>query len=94
MKHLYGFKALGKFLREQRVKKKISQVQIAKACGFSSQFVHNWEKGLCAPPPYALLKIVRMLEISEHVILKVILAEQRRFWEAQLNIKKFSSRGS
>ena len=42
---------LGKYLKKERVKTKLTQQDVSKYFGYSTpQFVSNWERGLVVPP--------------------------------------------
>ena len=49
----------GVFLRNMRLGMDLSQAAFAKKAGVHVQFVSNWERGLCAPPPKALKKLFK-----------------------------------
>ena len=84
-----SYKALGNYLKIKREKAGVSQNKLAFRLGYTSpQFVSNWERGLAAPPPKALRKLVSVLSISERELLKIIMREQEAFWFAQLFGKK------
>lgn len=40
-----------------RQEAKLSQAELAKLVGVHSQFVSNWERGLCRPPEHSLKKM-------------------------------------
>jgi transcriptional regulator with XRE-family HTH domain len=65
--------ALANFLRESRISQDISQLSIAKKLGYSSaQFVSNWERGLSAPPLSCVVKLAKLLKVSEHTLFEKI----------------------
>ena len=56
----------GKFLQDRRVKKSISQEDLARKCNISVSSIRNWEQGLRDPNKISLetfKKIIYFLEI-------------------------------
>lgn len=41
---------IGKVIRSNRKARGISQVELGKHLGYSSQFIANWERGVSNPP--------------------------------------------
>ncbi len=83
MKHNY--ENLGKYLRTQREKVGMSQLELGTQLGYgNAQFVSNWERGLASPPPKIIRKLIQLLNIPEKTILNLIIQEQKRFWVSHL----------
>lgn len=71
---------IGKYLKEKRVAKGLSQGDVAKKLGYTtSQFISNWERGESNPPLNTLRKIAEVYEISPDelfdFVLKATIAE-------------------
>lgn len=55
---------LGDVLRKLREAVNLTQSDIALQCGVHSQFVSNWERGLCNPPQHCLKLLAKALKLS------------------------------
>ncbi len=62
---------------------KITQRELAKRLGMNSQFVSNWERGLCLPPKHAMPKILKQMHKSEAKVLREAIANDlvTYYWE-------------
>ncbi|MGE0528105.1 MAG: helix-turn-helix domain-containing protein [Bdellovibrionales bacterium] len=70
---------VGKFLREKRILAGLTQKQVSDHLGYSSsQFVSNWERGQCLPPPQKLKKLIKLLDISGEQLANMIFDEKKR----------------
>ena len=83
-----AFYELGQYLRQKRLEKGLSQVNVAKKLGYSSQFIANWERGVSSPPMQALKKIVDMYGINQRDFLETMDAIQKNFWKRSVFSKK------
>lgn len=83
-----AFYELGQYLRQRRLDKGLSQVEVAKKLNYSSQFIANWERGVSSPPMQALKKIVDMYGINQREFLEKIEAIQKAYWKRNLFSKK------
>jgi len=81
------FEAIGEYLKEKRIKKGLSQIDVAKVLDCKSQFISNWERGLCTPPWDYLKTIVRMYGISEKEIMEFLIKEHERMVRKNLGFK-------
>jgi transcriptional regulator with XRE-family HTH domain len=76
---------LAKFLKLKRIEQGLSQAEVARALGFSSsQFISNWERGMCSPPLNSLQKLTRLLEIKDNEIIKLLMGVTKRAVEDSL----------
>ncbi len=83
------FTNLGKFLQSKRFESKFTQRELAtKLDNMDSQFVSNWERGLCAPPSHAFEKIIEVLKLNREGLVEVMLADSRITIEAKVFKKK------
>lgn len=87
------FNHLGRFLKAQRESVGMTQGELSRILGYSNpQFISNWERGLSSPPPKIMHKLVTTLGINETAFLKIIMDEQRAFWEAHVLGSRRSSK--
>lgn len=68
------FAKSGDVLRRLRLKQDMTQMDLAVALGLHSQFVSNWERGLCAPPEHCHKHLAKVLKFKEN--------ERTEFFEA------------
>jgi transcriptional regulator with XRE-family HTH domain len=69
---------MGSFLKEIRQKRNITQAELAKKLGYTtSQFVSNWERGLCSPPLDSIVEIANFLAIPKSTIMNLILEQTK-----------------
>jgi len=72
-------KALGIQLGKCRQTLDLSQRKIAEHLGYmSSQFVSNWERGLCGPPVDRLSEIVDFYGLDRDEVIEFLIARLRR----------------
>lgn len=69
---------LARFLRKQRIEKGLTQVNIGKKLGYSSQFVANWERGVSKPPYKVLRKYMLILGASKTQMISAHLLDLRK----------------
>lgn len=55
---------IAKILKEERIKKGISQEELAQYCGVSKSSVSKWEKGITSPSIYQLPKIANFYHVT------------------------------
>ena len=71
---IIGRNKFGSYLKRMRKKRNVTQADLAKELGYgSSQFVSNWERGLCNPPYHAIPSISKFLQIPERKMVSTIL---------------------
>lgn len=72
------FSNLGAFLRQKRIDSGYTQAELASRVGdIHTQFVSNWERGLCAPPNHSLQKIIDILRLNRDKLIEVMLEDSR-----------------
>lgn len=81
------FDNIGLFLKEKREEKGLTQTDVAKACKCKSQFVSNWERGMCSPPWDILKKLVKLYAIPEKDIYNLLMEEHRNLIITNLGLK-------
>ncbi len=78
------FQKLGIFLKEARVELGLSQKDIAEKVGIHTQYVSNYERGLCAPPSHSFGAILKLLKVKKEDVVDVMLEDSRREIEARV----------
>ena len=90
-----NFMAIGRYLREKREKAALSQMDVSQKLGYTtSQFVSNFERGLCTPSWSALRILVKLYQIPELEILEFLLKEQENLIKWELFGQKPNSRAN
>ncbi|MCB0412028.1 MAG: helix-turn-helix transcriptional regulator [Bdellovibrionales bacterium] len=80
---------LGQYFRQKRVDAGLTQIDLARVFGYSSsQFVSNWERGLCTPPMASMAKLCEVLKIPKKEIVDVLTEEYRRTLEKAVKKSK------
>jgi transcriptional regulator with XRE-family HTH domain len=83
------FASLGKYLKEKRVKAKFTQTELAEALGdIHTQFVSNWERGLCAPPSHCFHNLIAILKLNRVDLVEVMLEDSKKIIESKVYNKK------
>lgn len=73
------FFELGQYLKEMRLKAGLTQTELATQLGnVHTQFVSNWERGLCAPPNHCFQKLINLLDIDRDKLVKVMVADSKK----------------
>ncbi len=86
---MLGYRKLGLFLKEKRVEAGLTQPALAEKLGeVHSQFVSNWERGLCAPPSHAFQRLISVLSLSRDELVKVMVADYQTEVEYKVFKKK------
>ena len=72
------FEQLGQYLKECRVDKGLTQKALANKLGnIHTQFVCNWERGMCAPPNHCFVNLLQMLKVDRNKIVDIMLEDSR-----------------
>ncbi|MEZ0390715.1 MAG: helix-turn-helix domain-containing protein [Pseudobdellovibrionaceae bacterium] len=86
------FHHLGAYLKQKRTDAGYTQVELAEKLGdIHSQFVSNWERGLCAPPGHSLPRLVDILKLSRERLVEVMVQDSRAGIMAKIYKKKAKS---
>jgi transcriptional regulator with XRE-family HTH domain len=81
------FERLGSLLKDKRVEKGLTQMELAQELGYTSpQFVSNWERGMCSPAFDTLPLIAKILNISKKDVIHIIVEETK--FELEENFSK------
>ncbi len=80
------FERLAVYFKNVRLQRGMSQLELARQLGFqSAQIVSNWERGLCAPPMNAMVKMVSMFSLAQNEVMDMILEENKKLLEMQFS---------
>lgn len=83
------FHQLGQYLKEKRVESGYTQAELASRLGdVHSQFVSNWERGLCAPPSHAFQDLISILKLNRERLVEVMLVDSQKVIEQKVYKKK------
>lgn len=83
------FSNLGNYLKHRRIETNLTQRELAQALGdMNSQFVSNWERGLCAPPSHCFQKLIDILKVNREHLVQVMLEDSKTVIEAKVYKKK------
>ncbi|MCM2353864.1 MAG: helix-turn-helix domain-containing protein [Pseudobdellovibrio sp.] len=73
------FFELGQYLKEKRVSSGFTQAELAGKLGdVHTQFVSNWERGMCAPPNHCFQLLISVLDLNRDKLVKVMLADSKK----------------
>lgn len=90
-----AFSNLGKYLKQKRLDAGYTQAELARELGnIHSQFVSNWERGLCAPPSYSFSKLINLLSLNREKMVDVMVEDSKIAIEQKVYMKKQSRRKS
>ncbi|WP_409477604.1 helix-turn-helix domain-containing protein [Pseudobdellovibrio sp. HCB154] len=82
------FHDLGNYLKEKRIDEGFTQGALAKKLKVHTQFVSNWERGLCAPPSHCFHHVIEVLKLNREHIVEVMLNDSKRIIESKVYKKK------
>ena len=69
-----NYLALGKHLQDARKRACFTQNQIKKMLGYSSaQFISNFERGIAAPPPVKLKKLIKLYRLDKEETVSLLM---------------------
>ena len=75
---------LGKFLREKRRAKGLTQKQVGQSLNYSSsQFVSLWERGHAFPPLETIKKLIELYDLDTDELLRFYEVHLRRILREQ-----------
>lgn len=82
------FESLGLYLKEKRAKSKLTQTQLADKLSVHTQFVSNWERGLCAPPSHCFHELISVLKLNRADLVDAMLEDSKKIIESKVYKKK------
>ena len=56
--------SIGERIKELRLERGLSQLKLAKLIGVSQKAVDYWERNVCEPKAFYMVKLVRALDMS------------------------------
>jgi transcriptional regulator with XRE-family HTH domain len=88
------FGNLGKFLKNARSDRALTQKDVAEKLGLHVQFVSNWERGICAPPGHSFQKMIQLLRLDRSELVDVMLTDSKSYIQSKVYKKKPKATGS
>lgn len=85
---LNDFHYTGKYLKELRLNKGLTQTELSKQLGLHGQFVSNWERGLSIPPSHCFHKSLDVLNADRKTVVKMMVMDSKRLIEEKIYKKK------
>lgn len=82
------FSNLGKLLKDSRANVGLTQAELAQKLDVHTQFVSNWERGLCAPPNHSFQKVISTLKLDKTELADAMMKDSRISIEAKIFKKK------
>lgn len=82
------FSSLGTYLKEKRIQNELTQHELSSTLKLHSQFVSNWERGLCAPPSHSFEKLIEKLKINREELVDAMLEDSKSVIESKVYPKK------
>jgi transcriptional regulator with XRE-family HTH domain len=77
--HATYFGQVGKYFRDKRLKKGMTQEDVSKFLGYTSkQIVSNWERGACHPPIDVIKKLIVLLDLNPEEVLKLFMTVTKK----------------
>ena len=87
------FIELGKYLKKKRVVAGFTQAELATNLGdVHTQFISNWERGLCAPPSHCFHELILLLKLNRVDLVEAMLADSKKIIEMKVYQKKAVSK--
>jgi transcriptional regulator with XRE-family HTH domain len=80
--------ALGGYLKRKRIEAGLTQSEVAKTLGYTSQFVTNWENGRSNPPTNVLVTLIHVLKIDKEEFIEVLSSISLNYWRKALRDKR------
>jgi transcriptional regulator with XRE-family HTH domain len=69
----------GEYIRDLRIKRGVSQTELAKIMGFkNAQFISNWERGLAGVPVKHIFTLAKAFDLSWETLMRAYLEDMRR----------------
>lgn len=76
---------LGKILKQKRVQKGFTQEELGFIIGnVHSQYVSNWERGICAPPENKKSSLTKILNLDKKEIEKALKKDLKKTVKDQI----------
>lgn len=82
------YQNLGKLLQEKRITAGYTQAELAEKLKVHTQFVSNWERGICAPPSHCFQQALDVLKVDRKKAVDVMLLDSKLIIESKIYTKK------
>jgi transcriptional regulator with XRE-family HTH domain len=79
------FEHQGKLFQECRLKKGLSQRDVAEALPVHAQVVSNWERGICGVPKARLAKACQLFGVSKEQVIAAVMKDQEAVLREEFN---------
>ena len=83
---------LGKLIKQERMKLKLTQLELATRVGLSSQFLSNIEREVCGVPMDYMKLFLTELKLSRHKVVDCMVNKFRENLEEHLKSSKQKQR--
>lgn len=61
---------IGTYLKQYRIRRNLSQTEVAKALNYSQQTIAKWENSISSPDPTSLCKLADLYQVSLDELLR------------------------
>lgn len=61
---------IGTYLKQYRIRRNLSQAEVAKALNYSQQTIAKWENSISSPDPTSLCKLADLYQVSLDELLR------------------------
>lgn len=82
------FRNLGKLLKDKRVESGLTQAEVGQKLDIHTQFVSNWERGLCSPPNHSFQRVIALFKLDRAMLADVMMADSKISIDAKVFTKK------
>lgn len=73
-----SFRNLSAYLKRKRLTSGLTQAQLGKKLKKThSQFVSNWERGLCAPPGHCMEQLIEVLNLDRTELVEAMMKDAK-----------------
>jgi transcriptional regulator with XRE-family HTH domain len=79
---------LGKYLKQCREDKPLTQANLSKQLKIHPQYISNWERGQCPPPDASLSDMITLLKINKEKLIDAMLRDSKHEIESKVGIGK------
>ncbi len=81
-------KMLSSYIRKKRIEAGMTQAELGKHLGYTSQFVANWEREASSPPAHVMKKLIATLKVPPEEMLDILTEESTTYWRNIILPKK------
>jgi transcriptional regulator with XRE-family HTH domain len=85
-------RSLGSYFKRKREENGLTQLEVSRALGYtSSQYISNFERGLCTPPMKKLKQLVKLFRLDENEVLRMLVEQYEEYMRKTLGMRKSRS---